>query len=65
MIGGALDCRFTLSAVRAVGAAWSATALPVPGLRLTAPNADVSDSEEDHLTGASGADWFVVSTADK
>jgi len=65
LIGGELACRFTLPAVRSLGAAWSAGSLPVPALRLTGPNADVSDSEADHLTGASGADWFVVSPADK
>ena len=32
---------------------------------LTGTNADVPDSEVDHLTGASGADWFIVTPTDK
>ena len=64
LIGGALACHVTLPALRLLGAGWSATYLPAPGLRLTGQNADVSDSEIDHLTGASGADWFVVSSMD-
>ena len=65
LIGGALDCRFTLPAVRALGAAWATAGLPVSSLRLVGPGADVHDTEIDHLTGASGEDWFVVSSADK
>jgi Ca2+-binding RTX toxin-like protein len=65
LIGGELACRFTLPAARALRAAWSATGLPVAGLRLTGPNPDVIDTEADHLTGASGSDWFVVSSGDK
>jgi VCBS repeat-containing protein len=65
LIGGELACRFTLGAVRALGASWAASGLPSAGLRLSGPDADVTDTEVDHLTGAAGGDWFVVSAGDK
>jgi Ca2+-binding RTX toxin-like protein len=65
LIGGALACRFTLTAARSLGTAWASAGVPVRALRLAGPNPDVTDTDADHLTGASGADWFVVSSADK
>jgi Ca2+-binding RTX toxin-like protein len=55
LIGGELACRWTLPAVRSLGVAWAATSVPA-GLRLTGPNADISDNE---------FDWFVVNRTDK
>ncbi len=64
LTAGDISSQFTLAALRAISAAWAADKTLSEDDQSMADDA-VVDENNDQLTGASGADWFIISSGDK
>jgi hypothetical protein len=61
---GDIDGQFTVAQLQAISAAWAADKT-VSEDDPTLDDEVVTDEDFDMLTGAAGADWFIISQGDK
>ena len=64
LTAGNISSQFSASALRAINAAWAADKTASEDDQSLADDG-VFDENYDQLTGASGADWFIISAGDK
>ena len=64
LTAGDISCQFTAAQLRAISAAWAADKT-VSEDDQSLSDDGVVDENDDQLTGASGADWLIISAGDK
>jgi Ca2+-binding RTX toxin-like protein len=65
LVAGAVDCRYTLADLRAIGRSWAEYQAADEALADDVLGEVLPGCGFDRLTGSSGADWFIVSDDDK